>query len=135
MRVEYIWIVVTALTWGGYPLITRTAGFSGPRGALILMLTGLVPIAIMAARAGGDGWPTTAGLVKLSIAGLMMGIGLISFHALAVGKMDLSVSIPTVDVAMMLVSAIGAMLFFAEPVTLQRLLGIGMLVGGIILLR
>lgn len=135
MRIEYVWIGLTALCWGGYPLVSRSAGYGSARGALILMLAGLLPIGIMAARSAQAGWPSSAGLIKLLIAGVMMGVGLIAFHALASSSMDASVSIPIVDVAMLMVSAIGAMTLFSEPVTLQRLAGIALMLAGIALIR
>lgn len=135
MRTDLVWIAVTAVCWGGYPLVARTAGHGGPRGTLVLMLAGLVPIVAMAAWTGGVGWPTGSALMKLGIAGLMMGGGLLAFHALATGPMDASVSIPIVDVAMLLVSAIGAVCFFAESVTPQKAIGVCLLLAGIALLR
>lgn len=135
MRSEYVWIALTALCWGGYPLVSRSADYGSARGALILMLAGLVPIGIMAARAGAAGWPTAASLIKLLIAGLMMGVGLIAFHALASSRMDASVSIPTVDVSMLIVSALGAIVVFSEPVTWQRVAGIALMLVGIVLIR
>jgi multidrug transporter EmrE-like cation transporter len=65
----------------------------------------------------------------------MMGVGLIAFIRVANGALDASVSIPIVDVAMLLVTAIGAMVFFAEAVTVQKVAGIVLLVAGIGLLR
>jgi drug/metabolite transporter (DMT)-like permease len=137
MRAEYLWIGVVALTWGGYPLVTRAAAQEGPRAALILMLAGLIPIVVAAIR--HPTWsaplPGKLALTQLVIAGLMMGIGFVAFYAITVSKMEASVSIPITDVSMMLVSAVGAMLFFAEPVTLQKLGGLALMLAGIALLR
>ena len=135
MRPEYSLIALTALCWGGYPLVTRSAGYEGPRATLVLMLGGLVPIAIAAFFMPGGGVPTKPALIKLGMAGLVMGVGMMAFHALSNSKMDASISIPTVDVAMLLVSAIGAVWLFGEPVTLQKLGGIALLLLGIALLR
>jgi drug/metabolite transporter (DMT)-like permease len=134
MRADWVWILTTALLWGAYPLVARTAGFEGPRAALILTLAGLVPISVMAYLSNA-GWPNSVGLLKLGISGLMMGGGLMAFIMVANSSMDASVSIPIVDVAMLLVSAIGAMVFFAEPFTAQKALGIALLLVGIGLLR
>jgi multidrug transporter EmrE-like cation transporter len=49
--------------------------------------------------------------------------------------MEASISIPMVDVAMLIVSAVGAMVFFSEPVSLQKALGILLMLTGIGLLR
>jgi drug/metabolite transporter (DMT)-like permease len=135
MKTDYLWMAATALLWGAYPLVTRTTGYDGPRAALILMLVGLVPVSILSYLQSEAGWPDRPGLIKLVIAGLMMGVGLIAFIRVANGALDASVSIPIVDVAMLLVTAIGAMVFFAEAVTVQKVAGIVLLVAGIGLLR
>jgi drug/metabolite transporter (DMT)-like permease len=134
MRPEVLWIIATAGTWGAYPLVLRSAGQTGSRGTLVLMLVGLVPIAV--AALSGDGvWPGRAAVVRLVIAGVMMGCGLLAFHALASSELDASVTIPIVDTAMLLVSAVGAIIVFSEPVTVSKVAGIAMLLGGIALLR
>jgi drug/metabolite transporter (DMT)-like permease len=135
MKTDYLWIVGTALLWGAYPLVTRTAGFDGPRAALILMLVGLVPVAVLSYLPSAAGWPDRQGLIKLVIAGLMMGAGLISFIRVATGALEASIAIPVVDGAMLLVSAIGAILFFAEPLTVQKAAGLALMLAGIGLLR
>lgn len=135
MRSEYAWITATALLWGSYPLLTRTAGYEGPRAALILMLAGFVPITFFAFLNAEAGWPTREGALKLLLAGFMMGGGLIAFVKVASGGIEASIALPIVDVAMLLVSASGAFIFFSEPVTLQKLLGIALLLAGIGVLR
>ena len=66
----------------------------------------------------------------------MMGIGLLAFNALAVSRqIEASVSIPIVDTAMLLVSVLAAVLFFAEPITFKKCAGLALLVAGIIVLR
>jgi len=128
-------IAIVALFWGGYPLVARTSGFGGALGTLVLSLAGLVPILAAALWGGFAVRPSRGQLVRLGIAGVMMGIGLLTFNRLANGKLDASVSIPIVDTAMLLVSAVGALWFFQEPVTTQKLVGIALLVIGIVLLR
>jgi multidrug transporter EmrE-like cation transporter len=65
----------------------------------------------------------------------MMGLGLLAFNRLANGNLDASVSIPIVDGAMLVATTVGALWFFGEPVTAQKLAGIGLLLAGIALLR
>jgi multidrug transporter EmrE-like cation transporter len=50
-------------------------------------------------------------------------------------QLDASISIPIIDTAMLVVSVIGAIVFFAEPVTAKKLLGIGLLIAGITVLK
>lgn len=137
MRNEYLWIAVVGLTWGGYPLLTRWAGYEGPRATLILMLTSIVPIVIAMLKPSANDTvaPTTLALVKLCGAGVLMGIGLLAFHALMTSPMDASISVPIVDVSMLLISAIGAIVFFGEAITLHKIGGIALLLAGMALLR
>lgn len=135
MRPEYLWIALTALFWGGYPLVARSAGEGGARATLVLMIAGLLPIVLAVISDGAAPWPDKVALTKLSVAGVMMGCGLLAFHALATGSMEASISIPIVDIAMLLVSAFGAILVFSEPLTARKLVGTGILLVGIALLH
>ena len=135
MRIELAWIGVTALCWGAYPLVARATGYEGPRGTLILMLAGLVPIGVSAAWYGQGAWPDRMALGRLLLAGVMMGFGLLAFYALANSPIDASLSIPAVDGAMLLVSSLGAIWFLGEAATLQKTLGILCILAGMVLLR
>ena len=53
----------------------------------------------------------------------------------ASGSLEASVAIPISDVAMLIVTALGAIAFFGEAVTAQKLAGLALLVTGIFLLR
>jgi drug/metabolite transporter (DMT)-like permease len=136
MRYEYICIAVVALMWGGYPLVARSSGIGGPLGALILTLTALLPIGALTIWQGGAVKSDSSAFIKLSVAGFMMGIGLVAFNAVANSRnMDASVSIPIIDTTMLIVTVIGAMIFFAEPVTARKLIGVALLVAGIMVLK
>jgi drug/metabolite transporter (DMT)-like permease len=115
----------------------RDARVSSGLGSVALVLIGLVPVAI-AARIEGSGWPKLAGsdVVRLIAAGLMFGIGVVAFNSIATSRrLDASVAIPISDTAMMLVTVIGAFIFFAEPITTRKVIGIGLLVAGILTLK
>ncbi|MBC7982915.1 MAG: EamA family transporter [Candidatus Obscuribacterales bacterium] len=136
MRFEYLCIALVAIFWGGYPLVARASGVGGATGALILTLSALAPIGIVTLWQGNALRFAGHELAKLVVAGVMMGIGLIAFNAVANSKqLDASVSIPIVDTAMLLVTVVGAVLFFAEPVTVKKCIGIGLLITGILVLR
>ena len=135
MTADVACIAIVALLWGGYPLVARTSGYGGALGTLVLSLAGLVPIVAGTLWNGFEVRPSTAQLVRLGVAGVMMGIGLMAFNRLANGALDASVSIPVVDTAMLLISTVGALWFFEEPVTTQKVAGITLLVAGIVLLR
>lgn len=127
-------MVVVSFFWGGWPLVARASGYGAPLGALILTIAGLVPIAL-AAMIDGTARPSTSELVKLTIAGVMMGVGLVAFNIVANSKMDASVSIPIIDAAMLVVSVSGAIYFFHEAITVQKLVGVVLLVTGILVLQ
>jgi len=65
----------------------------------------------------------------------MQGVGLMAFVRVATGKLEASVAIPVSDVAMLIVTTVGAILFFQETLTAQKLAGLAFLVVGILLLR
>jgi drug/metabolite transporter (DMT)-like permease len=132
VKPEYMGIVIVALMWGSYPLITRAAGGGGLLGTFVMMTAGWITIAIAAAWQGFDSRFAFAQTMKLAVAGSMMGIGLIAFNAVASSRrMDASVSIPIMDTAMMLVTVIAAVWFFAEPITIRKSIGLALLVAGI----
>jgi drug/metabolite transporter (DMT)-like permease len=136
MKPEFAWIAIVSLFWGGYPLVARGANLPGPLGALILSAVSLTTIAATTWWTGGFAWPTPAAAVRLVVAGAMMGIGLLAFNAVAVSRrIEASVSIPIVDTAMLIVSVIAAVLFFAEPITLRKCGGLALLIAGIVILR
>jgi len=136
MSLDWFCIVVVALFWGGYPLIARLSDLGGPIGSLALSTVAFVPVVIAVWWVGMPQRPTTAQLWPLAVAGVMQGIGLLAFVQLASSRrMEASVAIPIADVSMLLVTTIGAILFYQEAVSLQKLAGVALLVLGIALLR
>jgi drug/metabolite transporter (DMT)-like permease len=136
VKFEALGMLMVALFWGGYPLIARGAGIDGPLGALILSVVSLTTIAAATLWSGVEAWPTRGGLVRLIVSGVMMGAGLLAFNAVAVSRrIEASISIPIMDTAMLLVSVLAAMVFFAEPITIRKSLGLALLVAGIAVLR
>lgn len=136
MRYEYLCIVITALAWGGYPLVARSSGVGGPVGALMLTLAGLLPITVAVIWQGGAIKLAAPEVIRLTIAGAMMGVGLVAFNAVANSRqLEASISIPIIDTAMLIVTVIGAIVFFAEPITLKKAIGVALLVAGILVLK
>lgn len=135
MNVEIACIAVAALFWGAYPLVARASGIGGAMGALILTLSALMPISAAVIWQGGNK-PALADLGKLVIAGVMMGIGLLAFNIVVNSRrIEASISIPIIDTAMLIVTVVGAAFFFSESMTLQKIIGIALLLAGIFLLR
>ena len=136
MKPEYLWIAIVSVFWGGYPLIARGANLPGPLGALVLSSVSLTTIAAATWWTGSFAWPAPAAAVRLVVVGAMMGIGLLAFNALAVSRaIEASVSIPIVDTTMLIVSVLAAVVFFAEPITVKKGVGLALLVAGIVVLR
>jgi drug/metabolite transporter (DMT)-like permease len=128
-------IAAVALFWGGWPLVARVAGENGLSGSLVLAAVTFVSVAA-AALLGGAPLPSARGGAVLALAGLMMGLGLVAFNAVSSDpRVELSTAIPVMDTSMLLVSVIGGIWFFSEPVTARKLLGIALLVSGILTLR
>jgi drug/metabolite transporter (DMT)-like permease len=136
MTSEWVWIAVVAIFWGAYPLVTRACGYEGPWATLLVGVIAVAPvIAYVSWQGGAYARPSPGQLGALALAGLMQGVGLIAFLRVASGSLEASVAIPISDVAMLVVTAVGALVFFQEAVTLQKLFGLGLLVTGIALLR
>ena len=134
-QTEWICIVLVGIFWGGYPLVARLSSFGGPFASLVLATLSLFPIALITAWHGDWTGPTRAQLWPVAAAGIMQGIGLVAFLRLATGELEASVAIPISDVGMLIVTTVGAMLFFQESVTVPKLAGLGFLFTGIWLLR
>jgi drug/metabolite transporter (DMT)-like permease len=136
LRAELICIAVVALMWGGYPLLARSSGVGTPFGALILTAFALVPIAIATIWSGQWVRPVGGDLGRLIAAGVLMGIGTAAFNYVVNSRqMEASVAIPIIDTLMLLVSVIGAIALFAEPITTKKVLGVALLVAGIVVLK
>ncbi len=136
MRIEYICIAAVALAWGGYPLIARSSGVGAPIGALLLTVSALLPIGIAIFWHGVAVRPSSGEVGKLTAAGILMGIGTTAFNYVANSRrIDASISIPIIDVAMLIVTVIAAIVFFAEPITTKKLVGLALLIAGIVVLR
>ncbi len=129
-------MAMVVLAWGGYPLILRASGVSGPIGALVLTLSALLPIGAALLWTGGVAKPSNPDLWRLVISGVVMGVGTTAFNfVINSRRVEASVSVPIMDVGMLLVTAVGAVWLYAEPLTLRKTIGIGLLLVGIAVLR
>jgi drug/metabolite transporter (DMT)-like permease len=136
MAAELISMVLVALAWGIYPLVVRATGVSGPLGALILTVSALLPIGIALGVQGDVTRPSNTDSMRLVLSGVIMGVGTTAFNFLVNSrKLEASVAIPVVDTGMLLVTTLGAIWFYSEPVTLRKVIGISLLVAGIVALR
>jgi drug/metabolite transporter (DMT)-like permease len=135
MAIVWLYVVLVALCWGGWPLVSRSAGGTGAAGSLVILLAALVPVGLAAYWESGA-LPAPHAAARLAVAGVLNGAGLVAFHLLTIRRdVEVSSVVPVVDTAMLLVTAAGGILFFAEAVTLQKGVGVALLVAGIYLLR
>ena len=125
-------IALVAFFWGGWPLVARAAGESDPYQPLVLCVAAVIPIATYTALTASTSFPTGLKLLTLVAAGLMMGLGLIAFGIVAGSPLiDTAISIPIINTSMLLVTVIGAIIFFREDINPQKVAGITILVIGI----
>ena len=134
MRFEWSCIALVAICWGGYPLIARAAGFGGPVGTLVLFVSGLLPVSLAALSQVSAARPSAGAVGKLGIAGVIMGVGMVAFNLVANSKLEASVSLPIVDTAMLLVSTVGAIYLFQEPLSTRKAVALCLLVAGIVIM-
>jgi drug/metabolite transporter (DMT)-like permease len=134
MSLDWVYIALVALLWGGYPLITRLSTINGPQASLLLALTSLAPIAVAVFLTGDTARPTRAQLWPIVVGGLMQGLGLMAFVRVATSKLEASIAIPICDAAMLIVTTVGAIAFFHEALSAQKLVGLVLLVAGILVL-
>lgn len=128
-------IILVGLLWGGWPLITRWAGKTGSTGAIFLTLTAVIPIGLMLLREGALSLDVAI-MWKLTLAGLMMGAGMVLFNMLVTDpRVDISVVLPAINASALLATVIGGICFFGEPVTTQKVLAVTLMIIGIVLLR
>ena len=127
---------VTALGFGGWPLVARAIGLP-PLGIAILLSVGTLALVSFVGPVFFP-WTTISG--KTIFLGL--GIGVINgFAFLAYSKLvatlewDVSTYVPVALALMLIVPAIGGPLFFKEDFSVEKFAGIVSILIGIYLLR
>lgn len=134
MLKEIVCVVVIALFWGGWPLLVRWCGYTGNVGSFYVSVFATSIVLLVAVAKRGDITPSGSAILKLSIAGAMMGIGLIAFNIVGTSeKIELSIFIPIINASMLLVTVLGGLFFFSESLSWQKVIGICILVVGIFL--
>ncbi len=129
-------IVLVGFLWGGWPLMVKAAGNHGLMDLVTLTASATLTVAITALLSGDVALPPQPSMTWLGIAGVLVGTGLLAFsHVTTSPLMEASVSIPIMDVAMLIVTAAGGIYFFQESLTPQKMIGIALLVVGILFLR
>jgi transporter family protein len=128
-----------ALLYGLHQIFTKLASqhISGGLGGLVVEATAALTIALYVATLWfGGRWEQKAsapGIWYSILTGICVGAGTILFFLLF-QKGPLS-AVPMILAGGAAVMAIAGILFFKEPATATRLLGIGLAIGGLFLLR
>ena len=135
MKPEYAWILIVSLFWGGYPLIARGANLGGPLGALILSAVSLIDDRGRdAGGRAGSRWPAPAAAIRLVDRGRDDGHRPARVQRRRREPADRGVGRRSRSWTrrMLLVSVLAAVVFFAEPITLRKCVGLALLVAGIV---
>lgn len=127
--------IVTCL-WGGWPLVARASGLP-PLWMAIVGTTGgalavWFSVLIFPVRLGT--FPSTQSFALGFVASVMLGLGMFWYSGLLMNA-EISKYIPIVAGCITAITVIGGMMFFQEPVTLSKGMGIVLVIIGIVLLN
>lgn len=116
--------IVTALGFGAWPLIARASGVTGGWVMSVVMgVSALVSLLIL--RPQTSTFPAGVSLAILALAGVANGIGAAAFGKLTTEAAKAGSSLPAVALAaMIVVLTVGGFLFFKQPVSGTKLLGV-----------
>ncbi len=119
-------VLITALGFGLWPLVARFAALSpiatalfASAGSFVVIVAGMrLPMFTYGQTSGG------AVLICL-VGGILNGIGFLAYsYIISNREWNLSLYIPVVVVLMSVITVIGGMVLFHEPVTAQKVVGI-----------
>ena len=132
--------LVAALFYGLHQVFTKLAApkIGEGLGALVVEGTATLTVLIyLLVTSGFARWTqkmTTAGVGYSALTGICVGIGTVAFFLLFQKGGPLS-AVPGVLAGGMMLTAIVGMTFFHETTSLSRLLGVGLSLAGLVLLR
>jgi len=137
----WFWYAVgAAVLYGLHQIFTKLAsdGISDGLGGFVVEGTAAVTILVYLAwlKFGGQ-WNQTAstsGVLYSVVTGICVGVGTLFFFLLFQKGGPLS-AVPMILAGGAAIMAVAGILFFKEPASWQRLLGVAMAIGGLILLR
>ena len=124
MNNPWLFTIITALGFGGWPLVARYAGL--PPITTSLVVSGSTFLFVLAAALSPmfklDSAPS--GLLMLGLlAGAINGIGFIAYTFLVSNQQWASVYIPITLTLMIAIIALGGVIFFQDSVSLNKVLG------------
>lgn len=135
-----LFAIAAAVLYGAHQIFTRLAadGIGDGIGSLVVetsaALTILVYLAILWTSGRWDQKITAEGLAWSLLTGVCVGGGTVVFFLMFQRGGPLS-AVPGILAGGAALMAIASFVLFQEPVTWQRLLGIAMAIGGLLLLR
>lgn len=128
-------IGIVGFCWGFWPLLMRSANVTGPAAAFVLSATAVLPIATLWALQPSSA-PSGADLLKLMIAGLIMGFGMVAFNIAGTSRLAGIGTITSITQALtIVVVVVGSIAWFGEGVTPSKVIGTLLLVAGVLVLR
>src|SRR5882762_10120486 len=140
MAAWFWYAVVAAVLYGAHQIFTRLAadhigeGFGGFIVEASAALSILIYLAILWVGGRWNQKFSAAGLNYSLLAGICVGAGTIAFFLLFQKGGPLS-SVPAILAGGAAIMAIAGIVFFREPVSWQRLLGVALAITGLFLLR
>lgn len=129
---------IVGLAWSSAPLLGRLSSVNAMMMTILIAFGTLVttlPVAFSQNYAAAGSKSLSIGL----IAGIVNGIGLIAFYRLVAGSnqglWEASKVLPIATILMLIGITLGSRIFFGEPITTQKLIGITLACGAIWFLR
>ncbi len=130
--------LISAIGFGGWPLLSRASGANQLWINTILMVVSLAVALCFAHFSGvnvGEGLISKKGFALLCFAGLINGIGLVAFGTILTNPMEISTWVPVTNVFITLVSVLGGVLLFSESFPPQKMIGVALALCGVWLLN
>ncbi len=129
---------LNAMCWAAAPLIGKLSNANAKVMAVMISVGSLVAVLPMAFTQNYSAVGNKGLLVALA-AGIINGIGVIVFYQLIFGLeqgyWEISKIIPIVFVLVPVVAVIGSRLVFAEEITIEKIIGVGLACAAIWLLK
>lgn len=135
----YILIALTAIFWGGWPVLARLSNTDATANAPILIGFSLLSTLYYFFVHGTPNAMqsiTASSMSYLIPAGIMLGGGMVTYSlTLQSVELDLSSSVPMVNSGMLVVTVICSIALFGDNITPQKVIGFVAVILGIYLLR
>jgi uncharacterized membrane protein len=114
--------IILALTFGFCPLIARLSGLT-PGWTSAFLALGTLPIVVCGFWYGGA-VPAGRSLIIGLLAGVINGVGLMAYGKLTSGQFEISRFMPIALAIAPAIIAVGGWIFFHEPISLNKIIGI-----------